>query len=92
MIADRFEIEEHAAGAGGMRVVYRALDRRSGVSVALKLLRDTSLGAAALRAQAEIIARARSSAHVVRYLAHGPLAGGHCLAMEWLDGETVAAS
>ena len=37
LIADRFEVEAHA-GAGGMGAVYRARDRTSGATVALKLL------------------------------------------------------
>ena len=37
VVADRFEVQGRA-GAGGMGVVYRATDRLTGATVALKVL------------------------------------------------------
>ncbi|EYF01959.1 serine/threonine-protein kinase [Chondromyces apiculatus] len=42
VVADRFQVER-LAGAGGMGRVYRALDRRSGAPVALKVLRGSAV-------------------------------------------------
>ncbi len=90
VIDERFVLER-VAGAGGMATVYRALDRRSGARVALKLVRD---------ADNEIVRRfdheAQSLAelhhpHVVRYVAHGSVGpSDRWLAMEWLEGEDLA--
>ena len=45
-IAARFELAERR-GSGGMGQIYRAVDRVTGKSVALKVLRDASPAAAA---------------------------------------------
>src|ERR1700690_4162740 len=89
VIAERFEIEARA-GAGGMATVYRARDRTTGNVVALKLL-----GALAERErfvrEAEMLARL-DHPNIVRYVAHGELEDGVAfLAMEWLEGENLAA-
>ena len=90
-IADRFLLER-PAGAGGMGTVYRALDRVSGAPVALKLAAD---GNDALRARALAEADALTALDhpaIVRLVAHGlALDGRPYLAMEWLDGEDLAA-
>src|SRR5688572_10959828 len=39
VVAERFEVQGRA-GAGGMGVVYRAIDRLTGATVALKVLHD----------------------------------------------------
>jgi len=91
VIADRFVLERRV-GAGGMGAVYRALDRTSGVCVALKLALadDERLRARAL-AEADALA-ALDHPGVVRLVAHGVAGDGRAfLAMEWLDGEDLAA-
>src|SRR5690349_14230982 len=91
VVGGRFAIER-LAGAGGMGAVFRARDLEAGSAVALKVLRDR--GSAELErfiAEAEILARLEHPG-IVRYLAHGRAADGEpFLAMEWLDGEDLAA-
>jgi eukaryotic-like serine/threonine-protein kinase len=93
LIADRFEIEE-IAGSGGMGTVFRAKDRLSQRKVALKLLhsrhtRDQQTERFAREGQ--LIAEL-SHPGIVAYVAHGQtLEGEPFLAMEWLDGEDLAA-
>jgi tetratricopeptide (TPR) repeat protein len=93
VIADRFEIE-HLAGSGGMGRVYRARDRVSGATVALKLLHaHTSYESARFIREAQALAgldRERIPG-VVRYIAHGQTSDDALfLALEWIDGETLA--
>jgi len=91
LIADRFAIERRA-GAGGMGVVFRAVDRWSGVLVALKFaaVEDDQLRARAI-AEAEALAALDHPA-IVRHVAHGLTPDGRpFLAMEWLEGEDLAA-
>jgi tetratricopeptide (TPR) repeat protein len=89
LLADRFEIIAHA-GAGGMATVYRARDRTTGATVALKLLGVVSERARFDR-EAETLAEL-DHPNIVRYVAHGELDDGTAfLAMEWLDGESLAA-
>jgi tetratricopeptide (TPR) repeat protein len=89
-IDGRFAIGERV-GAGGSGEVYRALDVTTGEQVALKVLRDPA-GDARGRLQRE--ARALSELRhprVVRYVAHGVAEDGRpYLAMEWIEGETLA--
>src|SRR4051812_9166106 len=89
LLAGRFRIER-AAGAGGMGVVYQALDLATNEPVALKLLAAGSRGDAA---RFEMEAQTLSElAHpgIVRYLTHGVAEGGQLyLAMEWLSGESL---
>jgi tetratricopeptide (TPR) repeat protein len=91
VIAGRFVIDRHA-GAGGMSTVYRAFDRVTGVPAALKVLHlggDEDAERAAR--EAAILAELDHPA-IVRYLAHGVADSGEpWLAMEWLDGEDLAA-
>jgi tetratricopeptide (TPR) repeat protein len=90
VIADRFEVERKAA-SGGMGTVFRAKDRFSGKMVALKVL------SAAMEAERErfvrevkVLAELKHPA-IVRYVAHGETSEDEpWLAMEWLDGETLA--
>ena len=91
VVDDRFELLR-IAGAGGMGVVFLALDRRSGEHVAVKVMLDARgpNGARFLR-EAEVLADLRRHPALVRYVAHGRSAAGEeYLAMEWLEGEDLA--
>ena len=91
LIADRFELER-LAERGGMAVVWRARDRRSGAPTAVKFLRDR-MGESELDRLAREAQVLAGIVHpgVVRYVAHGATPGGVAfLAMEWLEGETLA--
>ncbi len=88
-VANRFEIEEEA-GSGGVGIVYRARDLVTGDAVALKLLRGASDKSGRFSREAEVLA-AVSHPAIVRYVAHGATDDGSpWLAMEWLDGLTLA--
>jgi len=91
VVADRFEIDR-LVGAGGMGSVYRATDRHTGEIVAVKM--QTGHGEAQRRrwaAEANLLAKL-SGPGIVRYVAHGETVAGQLyLAMEWLEGEDLAA-
>ena len=93
VLASRFEIVR-SAGNGGMGTVYRARDRMSGDIVALKLLRSGS-GSAEEGERFAREARLLAELHhprIVSYITDGETASGQrYLAMEWLDGEDLAA-
>lgn len=86
----RFEVIG-AAGTGGMGEVMRARARDDGRPLAIKLLAATGLSERArFTAEAEILERLDHPA-IVGYVAHGVTGRGQpYLAMEWLDGETLA--
>lgn len=87
-MAGRFELEARA-GAGGMGVVFRARDRQSGETVALKLLHVGQPSDRFLR-EAGTLAEVSHPA-VVRYVAHGTIDDERpYLAMEWIDGTSLA--
>ena len=91
LIAGRFELGD-VAGAGGMGRVHRARDRESGAAVAVKLLAG---GAEQHRErfawEARLLEQLRHPS-IVRHVAHGITDGGELfLAMEWLEGEDLAA-
>ncbi len=90
VIGERFEIESQA-GSGGMGVVYRARDLRSGAPVAVKVLHDRrGEQEARFAREAQALARLDHPA-VVRYVAQGATPEGDAfLAMEWLEGEPLA--
>ncbi|HRI70974.1 MAG TPA: protein kinase [Polyangium sp.] len=91
VIGERFELTKRI-GSGGMGTVWRAHDRISGQSVALKVLRDPE-GDGALRflKEANILANLEHP-HVVRHVAHGIASTGEpFLAMEYLEGESLLA-
>jgi tetratricopeptide (TPR) repeat protein len=93
IIADRFEIVGPAAH-GGMGAVFRARDRLTDRHVAIKVLRESTEteggGADRFEREARILAEL-SHPGIVRYLAHGKTQRGEpYLAMEWLEGETLA--
>lgn len=88
LVDDRFEIERRA-GHGGMGVVYRALDRRSGETIALKVLLTGEHER--FSREVEVLAELRHPG-IVRYVGHGRLGTGEpYLAMEWLEGRGLDA-
>jgi tetratricopeptide (TPR) repeat protein len=91
IVDGRFELER-LAGSGGMCSVWRAIDRVDGSVVAVKMLHgDDTRRAERFDREARILRRVRH-AGIVRYIAHGvPAAGAPFLAMEWLDGTTLAS-
>ncbi|HNN92462.1 MAG TPA: protein kinase [Pseudomonadota bacterium] len=88
VISDRFAIEREA-GRGGMGVVYKALDLRTGQTVALKILRRNAHAGRErerFEREAQVLSTLRHPA-IVSYVAHGQTPeGSHYLAMEWVDG------
>ncbi|HKA88064.1 MAG TPA: protein kinase [Haliangiales bacterium] len=90
VVADRFAIGE-MVGSGGMGVVHRAVDRLTGETVAVKILREhDDVTLARFFLEARILAELRHPG-IVRYIAHGTtIAGDTWLAMEWLVGESLA--
>ena len=87
--AQRFEILE-LVGSGGMGMVYRARDRSTGQAVALKLL-PRGADSARFSLEADVLARLHHPG-VVGFAGHGVTEEGqHYLAMQWLEGETLAA-
>ncbi|MCE9579049.1 MAG: serine/threonine protein kinase [Deltaproteobacteria bacterium] len=90
LIADRFEPEARVA-SGGAGVVYRARDRTTGATVALKLLRAVDPDSRTRFARKAAILATLDHPAIVRYVAHGETATGEpWLAMTWIDGETLA--
>ena len=91
LIAGRFELDAQL-GQGGMGVVFEAWDRQAERCVALKLLRHPDPASSArFEREAQALA-ALSHPCIVGYVAHGVTAAGeHYLAMERLEGLTLAA-
>ncbi len=88
-VIDRFVIERKL-GEGGMGAVYRARDPIGDRAVAIKVLTGAADPERFAR-EARILGALRHPA-IVRYVAHGrSRAGEPYLAMEWLDGEDLAA-
>jgi tetratricopeptide (TPR) repeat protein len=92
-IVDRRFAIERLAGSGGMGAVYRALDVETGAPVALKVLVGTPRQEDELRFEREALVLAEiDHPGIVRYVAHGRTAEGRpYLAMEWIEGEDLAA-
>ena len=85
LLDGRFELEREA-GSGGMGTVWRARDRRDGVTVAVKAL-HTGAGDARFEREARVL-RELDHPAIVRYVAHGACSSGApYLVMEWLEGE-----
>ena len=91
---DRFHLEREV-GRGGVGVVYRAKDNLSGEDVAVKVIGQYGVDAgeeARLEREARILAGLRHPG-IVRVLGFGRLEEGQpYVAMEWLEGEDVAAA
>ncbi|HEY4121401.1 MAG TPA: protein kinase, partial [Byssovorax sp.] len=90
LVDGRFVVER-LAGSGGMGAVYRAFDRKIGAPIALKVLHGRGVqDAPRFVREAELLAALRHPG-IVRYIAHGTTEGGELwLALEWLDGESLA--
>jgi len=95
VFANRFEIDRFA-GSGGMGTVYRARDRYTKDTVALKLLSLPPRKAAdseesdRFAREAQILSELRHPG-IVSYVAHGQTPDGQrFLAMEWLEGHDLA--
>ena len=96
VVAERFRLGA-VVGAGGMGVVYEAEDLLEGGKVALKLLRSEEVvDVTRFQREASLLAQLQHPG-IVRYVAHGvvgreggELAGRVWLAMEWLEGRTLA--
>lgn len=76
-------------GAGAMGVVFRGIDPRLHREVALKVVHDPRLTAARVREEARALARLNHP-HVVTVLAAGDSAYGPWIAMELVEGWTLA--
>ncbi|XYI03962.1 protein kinase domain-containing protein [Sorangium sp. So ce1128] len=90
-VADRFRIEG-LAGSGGMGSVYRATDLTDNSPVALKIQhRGAEHLEKRLGREARLLAELRHPG-IVRYVAHGVTGDRQrYLALEWLEGEDLAA-
>lgn len=83
---------ESAAGTGGMGSVFRARRASDGGVVALKVLHSTApADVERFVREAEVLESLRHPA-IVRHVAHGRAPSGEpFLAMEWIEGESLAA-
>jgi serine/threonine protein kinase len=91
-LKERYELREKV-GAGGMGTVYRALDRALNRTVAVKVLRPELVPDLRnlLRLKRELVLASRvSDEHVVRVHDIGELGGKALIAMDWVDGESLA--
>ncbi|MBL8681837.1 MAG: protein kinase [Myxococcales bacterium] len=90
LLDDRFELES-VVGSGAAGVVFRAVDRRDGQQCAVKVLRSPQVEDVE-RFQREVQALTRLSHDaIVRLISRGTTAEGQpYLAMQWLDGESLA--
>jgi len=87
----RFSVLSHV-GAGGMGVVYAAYDHELDRKVAIKVLpthRDDARAQATIRKEAQALAKL-SHPNVVAVYEVGHDAAGVFVAMEYIDGETLA--
>ncbi|MBL9013728.1 MAG: protein kinase [Myxococcales bacterium] len=90
VIADRFEIAS-AVAKGGMGSVFRARDRQTDRDVAIKVLVDvTEETIARFEREGRVLAEIQHPS-VVGYVGQGTTPDGRLwLAMDWIDGETLA--
>src|SRR5690348_4745047 len=87
VVNGRFEIDRRA-GHGGMGTVFRAKDRQTGATVAVKVIlgHGPELAERFMR-EAAVLAELRHPG-IVRFVASGETPDGEpYLVMEWLDGE-----
>lgn len=92
VVADRYELKS-VVGRGGYGIVYRAFDRRTSKTVAVKVLapgaaRDPSVVERMVREQQAMVALAGTRAVSAIDLCRMD-SGALCLVMEWLEGEDL---
>src|SRR5215208_5912947 len=85
VFGERYEIVS-PLGSGGMGTVYRAVDRLSGDTVALKIV--TSATPETLRSEL-LLARALSHPNIVRIFDIGVLEDTAFISMEYVNGPTL---
>jgi serine/threonine protein kinase len=91
VVAARFRVEA-LAGQGGMGAVYRATDQMGNTTVALKVISAAPSKASSRFSRESHVLSVLSHPAVVRYVAHGTTMNDvPFLAMEWLEGEDLAA-
>jgi tetratricopeptide (TPR) repeat protein len=91
VLSDRFVVEAFA-GSGGMGTIHRAKDLLTGQAVAIKVMASEGRGDESRFAQEVSLLAELSHPAIVRYVGHGATAlGTPFLAMDWLDGEDLAA-
>jgi tetratricopeptide (TPR) repeat protein len=90
LVGGRYVVERRVRG-GGMGDIHLARDNETNDTIALKTVDSSdALTRARLAQEGQILAELRH-ANIVRYLDHGVTTGGSpFLAMEWLEGETLA--
>lgn len=92
LLADRYRIEA-LLGRGGMGTVWRATDQRKNRVVAVKLIRPQYAEQEEARRRFEIEAHAAASVqsdHAVQVFDYGMALGRPYIAMEYLEGESLA--
>ena len=90
-LGGRFEMIEFVA-AGGLGYVYRGRDLTTGGAVAIKLSRSLERGVLDRFVREARVLAGLDHPAIVRYLGHGETSdGGAFVAMEWLEGEDLAA-
>src|SRR5215468_5929607 len=88
---DRFLVRE-VVGSGAMGLVHRAIDRRTGDTVALKKITGGSPDLLTRFTVEKTALALLDHPGIVRLVAHGEASDGRpFLAMEWLDGEDLSA-
>lgn len=91
LIDQRFLLTEFVA-EGGMSTVFRARDLQRGEIVAIKVLHSHDSATLQRFSREARVLHELSHPNIVRYVAHGLTTGGApYLAMEWLQGEDLAA-
>jgi eukaryotic-like serine/threonine-protein kinase len=92
VLADRFELGAPVT-AGGMGTVHLGVDRETGRTVAIKVLREGGGQLDVERFVREgVILATLDHPSIVKYIARGTTKDGkHFLVMEWVEGETLQA-